>query len=88
LPFNLNGEDKLVRFAYTNWDSNALGIPVSKNKTAKPVNIIIKDKVIKTINYIQELILILGVKSRSTLFKYIKYVKGFYSPNLKEIVNI
>ena len=88
LPFNLNGEDKLVRFTYTNWNSNTLGIPPFKNKTAKPVNIIIKDKNIKTVNSIQELVLVLGVKSRNTLFKYMNHVKGFYSPNLKKIVNI
>ena len=49
---------------------------------------IIKNKVMKTVNSIQELVLVLGVKSRSTIFKYMNLVKGFYSPNLKEIVNI
>lgn len=86
--FNLNGENKLVKFSYTNWYSSTLNLPMLKNKMSKCVDIIINEKVVRTVNSIQDLLAVLGVKCRNTLSKYMNHVKGFYSPTYHQIVNI
>jgi len=55
---------------------------------SKSVNIIINEKVVRTVNSIQDLLAVLGIKSRSSLSRYMNHVKGFYSPTYDEIVNI
>lgn len=87
-PFNLNGNNKLVKFSYTNWDSNLLNLPGLTKNTAKSVDILINNKIIRTVNSIQDLLPVLGIKSRNTIFKYMNHVKGFFSPTYNEIVNI
>jgi hypothetical protein len=44
--------------------------------------------VVKIVNSIQELMDFLGIKSRTTIRKYINHVEGLYAPNLKEKINI
>jgi hypothetical protein len=87
LIFNLNGKNKLVRLMYTKWDKNTLLLPVSNDKMAKSVEILTNNKLIRVVDSIEKAITVLGV-SRNTGFKYMNHVKGFYSPYLKEIVNI
>lgn len=79
--FILNSKDKLVRFSYTNWSSNMLSVPVIINKVSKEVNIIINEKVVKTVDSIHNLLPVLGIKSINTLFKIMNHIKGFYSPS-------
>jgi hypothetical protein len=55
---------------------------------SKSVNIIIEGKVVKTVNSIQKLLPVVGVKSRRTLMKYMNHIRGFYSPTYNEFVNI
>ena len=86
--FTLNGKDNKVRFSYTKWDSKFLSIPVLDNKTAKRVQIVIDKKVVRIVNSIQQLMSILGIKSRRTIMKYMNHVRSFYSPNYKNYVNI
>lgn len=66
--FSLNGKDKLVRFLYTNWDPQYLNLPAVKDKMSKSVSIVIEGKEVKTVNSIQKLLPILGIKSRNTKF--------------------
>jgi hypothetical protein len=87
LIFNLNGKNKLVRLMYTKWDKNTLLLPVSNDKMAKSVEILINNKLIRVVDSIEKAITVLGV-SRNTGFKYMNHVKGFYSPYFKDIVNI
>lgn len=86
--FVLNGRDKLVRFTYTNWNSNALSLPVIRDKVSKVINIVIDKKVVKIVDSIQKLLPVLGIKSRNTIFKYMNHVKGLYSPTYGKLVNI
>jgi len=86
--FNLNGKNKLVKFSYSKWDPYILNTPVLTNNMSKSVNILINGKVVRIVNSVQDLLPILGIKSRSTLFKYMNHVKGFFSPNYNQIVNI
>jgi hypothetical protein len=86
--FNLKGKDKLVRFLYTNWDSENLNLPAIKDKMSKSISIIMKGKEVKTVNSIQKLLPILGIKSRNTVMRYMNYIRGFYSPTYREFINI
>jgi len=86
--FSLNGKDKLVKFSYTNWNSEILNLPLIKDKRSKLVDIIINEKVVKTVNSINELLPVLGIQSRNTVKRYMNHVRGFYSPTYKEFVNI
>ena len=65
--FNLNGKNKLVRFLYISWNTQNLSLPPVKYKMSKSVNIIIDRKVIKTVDSIQKLLPLLGIKSRRTV---------------------
>src|SRR5947207_4769144 len=86
--FNLNGKDKLVRFLYSNWNNKNLNLPLIKDKMSKSVNIIMDGKVERTVNSIQKLLPILGIKSRTTVMRYMNHIKNFYSPVYKKYVNI
>lgn len=86
--FTLNGERKLITFSFTNWDIKNLYIPVLGNKTAKQVQIVMNNKVIRTIYSIRKLMGILGIKSMRTIAKYMNHTISIYSPNLKCFVNI
>src|SRR5579864_1338978 len=55
---------------------------------SKSVDIIIDGKVERTVNSIQKLLPVLGIKSRNTIMRYMNHVKGFYSPTYKKYVNI
>jgi len=68
--FNLNGKNKLVKFSYSNWDPYTLNTPILTNNMSKSVNILINGKVVRIVNSIQNLLPVLGIKSRSTIFKY------------------
>jgi hypothetical protein len=46
------------------------------------------NKIIKTVHSLRKLREILGIKSKSTIGKYINHVKRVYSPNLKNYINI
>jgi len=52
MVFSLNGKNKLIRFTYTKWDKNTLLLPISSNKLAKSVEIIINNKVVRVVNSI------------------------------------
>ena len=86
--FPLNGERKLIIFSYTNWDIKNLDMPVLGDKTAKQVQIIVNNKVIRTVHSIRKLMGILGIKSIGTIARYMNHIISFYSPNLKGFVNI
>lgn len=86
--FNLNGNNKLVRFLYTDWDSKNLSLLLVKDKMSKSVNIIIEGKVVRTVDSIQKLLLVLGIRSRRTIMNYMNHIRGFYSPTYNEFVNI
>ena len=45
-------------------------------------------KVERTVNSIQKLLPILGIKSRTTVMRYMNHIKNFYSPVYKKYVNI
>ena len=68
--FNLNGKNKLVKFSYSNRDPYTLNTPILTNNMPKSVNILINGKVVRIVNSIQNLLPVLGIKSRSTIFKY------------------
>jgi len=55
---------------------------------SKSVNIIIEGKVVKTVNSIQKLLPVLGIRSRRTIMNYMNHIRGFYSPTYNEFVNI
>ncbi len=55
---------------------------------SKSVDIIIDGKVERTVNSIQKLLPVLGIKSINTIMRYMNHVKGFYSPTYKKYVNI
>jgi hypothetical protein len=59
-----------------------------KETNSKSVDILIKGKIIKTVNNISELCNVLGIKSRTTVRKYMNHVDSVYSPNYNEKVNI
>lgn len=86
--FALNNESKLILFSYTSWNSNNLFTPLLENKRGKQVQIIINSKVIMTVYSIRMLMEVLGIKSRETIVRYINHVRTFYSPKLKNYVNI
>ena len=86
--FNLNGKNKLVKFSYSNRDPYTLNTPILTNNMPKSVNILINGKVVRIVNSIQNLLPVLGIKSRSTIFKYMNHVKGVFSPTYNQIVNI
>lgn len=86
--FTLKGERKLIIFSYTNWDINKLYIPISRDKTAKQVQIIKNNKVIRTVHSIRKLMDILGIKSIRTIARYMNHIISLYSPNLGYFVNI
>ena len=86
--FTLNGERKLIMFSYTSWNIENLYVPVLGNKMAKQVQIIMNDKIIRTVHSIGKLMDVLGIKSKRTIARYMNHIKNFYSPNLKSFVNI
>jgi hypothetical protein len=63
-------------------------LPDIDDKRAKKVEIVVNKKVVKIVKSIQDLMYILGIKSRTTIKKYINHVKGFYAPSLDQVVNI
>lgn len=85
--FTLNGERKLITFSYTNWNIKNLYVPII-DKRAKEVQIIINNKIIRTVHSLRKLMDVLGIKSKRTIAKYINHVKSIYSPYLKDFVNI
>jgi hypothetical protein len=86
--FTLNGERKLIIFSYTNWDIKNLYMPVLGNQIAKQVQIIMNNRVIRTVHSIRKLMDVLGIKSIRTIAKYMNHIISFYSPNLNGFVNI
>lgn len=86
--FILNGERKLITFSYTNWDIKNLYIPISGNKTVKEVQIIMNNKIIRTVHSIWKLMDVLGIKSMRTIAKYMNHKINFYSPTYKGFVII
>jgi hypothetical protein len=63
-------------------------LPDIDDKMAKKVEIVVNKKVVKIVKSIQDLMYIVGIKSRTTIKKYINHVKGFYAPSLDQVVNI
>jgi hypothetical protein len=55
---------------------------------SKLVSIIIEGKEVKTVNSIEKLLPILGIKCRNTVMRYMNHIIGFYSLTYKEFVNI
>lgn len=88
LPSVLNGKGRLVKFSHSKWDSDMLLHQRKKETNSKSVDILIKGKIIKTVNNISELCNVLGIKSRTTVRKYMNHVDSVYSPNYNEKVNI
>jgi hypothetical protein len=85
--FTLNGERKLIMFSYTNWNIKNLYVPLI-DKRAKEVQIIMNNKIIRTVHSLRKLMDVLGIKSKRTITRYINHIKSVYSPNLKGFVNI
>jgi hypothetical protein len=88
LPASLNGKDRLVKFSYTKWDPEILLYPIKRRTNSKQVDILINGKIIKTVSSIRGLINVLGIKSKTTIKKYMNHKEGVYSPNYNEKVNI
>jgi hypothetical protein len=55
---------------------------------SKSVDIIIEGKWVRTVNSIQKLLPILGIKSRNTIMKYMNHTRDFYSSTYKKFVYI